>query len=64
MALSGDGVTIGQRQPKAPAPGDDEVHDARYEVLARPFEWKFTRADLARLLERLAARAVSLPEAA
>ena len=37
---------------------------ADYEVLARPFEWKFTRADLARLLERLAARAASLPEAA
>jgi hypothetical protein len=27
---------------------------ARYEVLAQPFEWKFTRADLANLLERLA----------
>lgn len=27
-----------------------------YEVLARPFEWKFTRADLTRLLERLATR--------
>ena len=26
---------------------------ADYEVLARPFEWKFTRADLSRLLERL-----------
>jgi hypothetical protein len=24
-----------------------------YEILARPFEWKFTRADLSRLLERL-----------
>ena len=35
-----------------------------YEGLARPFEWKFTRADLTRLLERLAARAVALPEAA
>ena len=37
---------------------------ASYEVLARPFEWKFTRADLARLLERLASRAVTLQEAA
>jgi len=27
---------------------------ANYEVLAQPFEWKFTRADLTRLLERLA----------
>jgi hypothetical protein len=35
---------------------------ARYEVLARPFEWKFTRADLNALLQRLAAR--SLPAAA
>lgn len=26
----------------------------RYEHLAQPFEWRFTRADLARLLERLA----------
>jgi transposase len=25
----------------------------RYEILAQPFEWKFTRADLAKLLERL-----------
>lgn len=28
----------------------------RYEQLAQPFEWKFSRADLARLLERLAFR--------
>jgi hypothetical protein len=27
---------------------------ARYEHLAQPFDWRFTRADLARLLERLA----------
>ena len=27
-----------------------------YEILAQPFEWKFTRADLTRLLERLAVR--------
>ena len=26
----------------------------RYEAIARPFEWKFTRRDLDRLLERLA----------
>ena len=37
---------------------------ARYEGLAQPFEWKFTRADLSALLERLAARSVTLPEAA
>ena len=37
----------------------------RYEGLAQPFEWRFTRADLARLLERLAMRdAGPLPEAA
>jgi len=29
---------------------------AHYEQVAKPFEWKFTRADLARLLARLAAR--------
>ena len=29
---------------------------ADYEDLARPFEWKFTRADLTRLLERLTAQ--------
>jgi hypothetical protein len=28
--------------------------ERRYEQTAAPFEWKFTRADLAKLLERLA----------
>ena len=28
--------------------------ERRYEQTARPFEWKFTRSDLAKLLERLA----------
>lgn len=38
---------------------------ARYELLAQPFEWKFTRADLVSLLDRLASRSVTrLPEAA
>ena len=38
---------------------------SRYEILAQPFEWKFTRADLTRLLERLATRdAGRLSEAA
>jgi len=38
---------------------------AYYEVRARPFEWKFTRADLAKLLQRLASKeAGRLPEAA
>jgi len=37
---------------------------AHYEILARPFEWKFTRADLNALLERLAARPVALADAA
>lgn len=37
----------------------------RYEVLAQPFEWKFTRADLTKLLDRLATRDVNrLSEAA
>lgn len=36
-----------------------------YEELARPFEWKFTRADLSKLLARLAAKGhASLVEAA
>ena len=29
---------------------------SHYEILAQPFEWKFTRADLTKLLERLAVR--------
>ena len=33
-----------------------ENTQVRYEALAQPFQWKFTRADLARLLERLATR--------
>ena len=38
---------------------------ADYERLARPFEWKFTRADLVTLLGRLALKAgEALPEAA
>ena len=42
----------------------------RYNQTARPFNWKFTAADLARLLERISAREeppgkpASLPEAA
>ena len=38
---------------------------ADYERLARPFEWKFTRADLVTLLQRLASKSgEALPEAA
>ena len=37
---------------------------ADYELLAQPFEWKFTRANLAKLLEHVAARSLALPEAA
>jgi hypothetical protein len=37
---------------------------ASYEILARPFEWKFTRADLTTLLARLATHSIALPEAA
>ena len=33
----------------------------RYEVLAQPFEWKFTRTDLTRLLARLAVRDAAQP---
>jgi hypothetical protein len=29
---------------------------AYYQVMARPFAWKFTRADLAKLLQRLASK--------
>jgi hypothetical protein len=29
---------------------------ARYEIMAMPFEWKFTRADLTKLLQRLASK--------
>ena len=31
----------------------------RYEGLAKPFEWKFTRADLARLMARLEEKALA-----
>ena len=37
---------------------------ADYEGLAQPFEWKFTRTDLARLLRRLAEKDVDLLRAA
>jgi hypothetical protein len=30
--------------------------ERRYEQAAKPFEWKFTRADLALLIKRLAAK--------
>jgi DDE superfamily endonuclease len=35
---------------------EQRLHDfeRRYEAAAQPFEWKFTRSDLARLIERLA----------
>jgi hypothetical protein len=35
----------------------------RYEQAAKPFEWKFTRADLAQLIKRLAATADLSPAA-
>ncbi len=38
---------------------------AWYEILAKPIEWKFTRADLAKLLQRLASKDNGqLPDAA
>jgi hypothetical protein len=37
--------------------------ERRYEDAARPFEWKFTRADLARLMKRLGERNALLPAA-
>ncbi len=48
----------------------DEVADRllaferRYEQIARPFEWKFTRDDLARLMRRLSSADGNLPQAA
>ena len=35
-----------------------------YEQLATPFEWKFTRDDLARLIKKLTAKSDPLPLAA
>ena len=37
---------------------------ARYEAIARPFEWKFTRGDLATLMARLSSADDNLPAAA
>jgi len=37
---------------------------AHYETVARPFEWKFTRADLAKLLHRLRDQQTALRPAA
>jgi hypothetical protein len=37
--------------------------ERRYEAAARPFEWKFTRADLSRLMKRLAERDALRPAA-
>lgn len=37
--------------------------ERRYETAAQPFEWKFTRSDLAKLLERIAEHE-ALPDAA
>ncbi|MGQ0668760.1 MAG: hypothetical protein ACT4PO_03635 [Actinomycetota bacterium] len=37
---------------------------ARYEQMAKPFEWKFTRGDLATLMARLSSADENLPAAA
>ena len=37
-----------------PSAGRLAAFERRYEQSAAPFEWKFTRTDLAKLLERLA----------
>ena len=37
--------------------------ERRYEEAARPFEWKFTKSELARLMKRLAERTPLLPAA-
>jgi hypothetical protein len=37
--------------------------ERRYETAAQPFEWKFTRSDLAKLMERIAEHE-PLPQAA
>ena len=60
-------------QRKVLTPNDftdlDEVADrllafqATYETIAKPFEWKFTRSDLAALLQRLAEREALRPAA-
>ncbi len=34
-------------------PNHQPSFQSSYQILAQPFEWKFTRADLARLLEHL-----------
>ncbi len=48
-------------------PGEIEAHvlafQAGYEQVAQPFEWKFTRDDLARLMKKLAAKEVRRPAA-
>ena len=36
----------------------------RYEQIAKPFEWKFTRQDLAKLMSKLPAQSLPLPQAA
>ena len=36
----------------------------RYEQIARPFEWKFTREDLARLMSRISAHSYPMAKAA
>ncbi len=61
-------------QRKVLTPNDfaslDEVADRllaferRYEQIARPFDWKFTRDDLARLMRRLSSADGNLPQAA
>lgn len=64
--------SIVQRKLLSPSnfAGLDELRDALlgfqdyYQAAARPFEWRFTRNDLAALLERLAARQESLDQAA
>lgn len=61
-------------QRKALTPNDfqslDDVQDrllafqAHYERIARPFEWRFTKDDLAALIRKLDGHATALPVAA
>ncbi len=67
-------VLLAAVQRKVLMPNDfyslDELADRllrfqkRYEKIAKPFEWKFTRDDLSRLLSRLASESVTFAKAA
>ena len=43
------------RRPRQPRQQDSPQFEHRYNTAARPFDWRFNRADLNRLLDRIAA---------